>query len=221
MQTTEGRAGRVRGPSGCAPTWGARWWPTPSGPPGLGGPPLPGLLPPGRGRADRAARPDRHRHPPPEPRDAQHCTVKAGDRSAEDAALRYVDSPVAELRGLVRLDWDARPGWSGGHPGSRRMNTWAPTARPWRASCSRMARMPGVHSAGCRSRKPCLRQKGPFQGTSRKVDRVTAGWPWARAQAQTAPRGIGLPVHEPEPARPQGCCGRPRSLSSMAIWRSS
>jgi uncharacterized protein (DUF427 family) len=33
----------------------------------------------------------------------------------------------------------------------------APTARPWRASCSRTARMPGVHSAGCRSRKPCLR----------------------------------------------------------------
>jgi len=27
--------------------------------------------------------------------------------------------------------------------------------------------------------------------------------------------------YEPEPARPQGCCGRPRSLSSMAIWRSS
>ena len=43
--------------------------------------------------------------------DAHHFTVKAGDRSAEDAALRYVDSPIAELRGLVRLDWDAMDGW--------------------------------------------------------------------------------------------------------------
>jgi uncharacterized protein (DUF427 family) len=43
--------------------------------------------------------------------DAHHFTVKAGDRSAEDAALRYIDSPIAELRGLVRLDWDAMDGW--------------------------------------------------------------------------------------------------------------
>jgi len=43
--------------------------------------------------------------------DARHFTVKAGDHRAEDAALRYVDSPIAELRGLVRLDWDAMDGW--------------------------------------------------------------------------------------------------------------
>jgi uncharacterized protein (DUF427 family) len=43
--------------------------------------------------------------------DAQHFTVKAGSREAEDAALRYVDSPVEELRDLVRLDWDAMDGW--------------------------------------------------------------------------------------------------------------
>jgi uncharacterized protein (DUF427 family) len=43
--------------------------------------------------------------------DARHFTVKAGDRRAEDAALRYVDSPIAELRGLVRLDWGAMDGW--------------------------------------------------------------------------------------------------------------
>ena len=43
--------------------------------------------------------------------DAQHFTVKAGDRTAEDAALRYADSPIAELRDLIRLEWDAMDGW--------------------------------------------------------------------------------------------------------------
>ena len=40
--------------------------------------------------------------------DARYFTVKAGDRAAEDGALRYPDSPIEELRGLIRLDWDAR-----------------------------------------------------------------------------------------------------------------
>jgi hypothetical protein len=43
--------------------------------------------------------------------EARHFTVKAGDRTAVDAALRYADSPVAELRDLVRLDWAAMDGW--------------------------------------------------------------------------------------------------------------
>lgn len=43
--------------------------------------------------------------------DAQHFTVKAGGKSAEDAALQYVESPMEELRGLIRLDWDAMDGW--------------------------------------------------------------------------------------------------------------
>jgi uncharacterized protein (DUF427 family) len=43
--------------------------------------------------------------------DAQHFTIKAGSREAVDAALRYVDSPSAELRDLIRLDWDAMDGW--------------------------------------------------------------------------------------------------------------
>lgn len=43
--------------------------------------------------------------------DAQHFTVKAGNRSATDAARRYLDSPIDELRGLIRLDWDAMDGW--------------------------------------------------------------------------------------------------------------
>ncbi len=43
--------------------------------------------------------------------DAQHSTVKAGDRIAEDAARRYVDSPIEELRDLIRFEWDAMDGW--------------------------------------------------------------------------------------------------------------
>lgn len=43
--------------------------------------------------------------------DAQHFTVKAGGRNAEDAALQYPDSPIEELRALIRLDWDAMDGW--------------------------------------------------------------------------------------------------------------
>jgi uncharacterized protein (DUF427 family) len=43
--------------------------------------------------------------------DAQHFTIKAGGKEAEDAALRYLDSPIGELRNLIRLDWDAMDGW--------------------------------------------------------------------------------------------------------------
>jgi uncharacterized protein (DUF427 family) len=43
--------------------------------------------------------------------DAQHYTVKAGGKNAEDAALRYPDSPIEALRDLIRLDWDAMDGW--------------------------------------------------------------------------------------------------------------
>ena len=43
--------------------------------------------------------------------DAVHFTVKAGGAQAEDAALRYADSPIAALRELIRLDWDAMDGW--------------------------------------------------------------------------------------------------------------
>jgi hypothetical protein len=46
---------------------------------------------------------------------------------------------------------------AGRQPSWRRMNTRASTASPCRASCSRNARIPGVHSSGRRSLKPCLR----------------------------------------------------------------
>ncbi|MFC4912232.1 DUF427 domain-containing protein [Actinomadura gamaensis] len=43
--------------------------------------------------------------------DAVSYIVKVGDTEAKDAAIRYPDSPVEELRGLVRLDWDAMDAW--------------------------------------------------------------------------------------------------------------
>jgi uncharacterized protein (DUF427 family) len=43
--------------------------------------------------------------------DAHLFTVKGGNREAEDAAWHYPESPVEELRGLIRFDWDAMDGW--------------------------------------------------------------------------------------------------------------
>jgi uncharacterized protein (DUF427 family) len=43
--------------------------------------------------------------------DARKFTVKAGDREVVDAAWQYPESPVEELRDLIRFDWDAMDGW--------------------------------------------------------------------------------------------------------------
>jgi uncharacterized protein (DUF427 family) len=43
--------------------------------------------------------------------DATAYTVRAGGREAPGAALRFEDSPIAELRDLVRLDWHAMDAW--------------------------------------------------------------------------------------------------------------
>jgi uncharacterized protein (DUF427 family) len=43
--------------------------------------------------------------------DATTYTVRAGSREAQAAALRYEDSPIEELRELVRFDWDAMDAW--------------------------------------------------------------------------------------------------------------
>lgn len=43
--------------------------------------------------------------------DAEILHVKAGSGTAERAARRYSDSPVAELREAVRLDWAAMDEW--------------------------------------------------------------------------------------------------------------
>jgi uncharacterized protein (DUF427 family) len=38
-------------------------------------------------------------------------SVRAGDREAAGAAIRYEDSPFEELRGAIRLDWAAMDAW--------------------------------------------------------------------------------------------------------------
>jgi len=43
--------------------------------------------------------------------DATTFTVRAGGKEAPGAALRYLESPIEELRDLVRLDWDAMDSW--------------------------------------------------------------------------------------------------------------
>ena len=43
--------------------------------------------------------------------DAETFTVAAGGKRAAGAALRYSESPIEELRELVRLEWDAMDAW--------------------------------------------------------------------------------------------------------------
>jgi uncharacterized protein (DUF427 family) len=43
--------------------------------------------------------------------DGRTYTITAGDRKAVGAALRYDDSPIEELRDLIRLDWDSMDAW--------------------------------------------------------------------------------------------------------------
>jgi uncharacterized protein (DUF427 family) len=43
--------------------------------------------------------------------DATYCSVHVGDRVAPDAVWGYPDSPMEELRGLVRFDWEAMDHW--------------------------------------------------------------------------------------------------------------
>jgi uncharacterized protein (DUF427 family) len=43
--------------------------------------------------------------------DARVFAVRVGDTSAPRAALRYEDSPIEELRDLIRLDWHAMDAW--------------------------------------------------------------------------------------------------------------
>jgi uncharacterized protein (DUF427 family) len=43
--------------------------------------------------------------------DGRSFAVRAGGKEAPGAALRYEDSPIEELRDLVRLEWDAIDAW--------------------------------------------------------------------------------------------------------------
>src|ERR671935_3266662 len=42
---------------------------------------------------------------------ATHFTVHVGGVERVDAAWRYSDSPIEELRDAIRFDWDAMDGW--------------------------------------------------------------------------------------------------------------
>jgi uncharacterized protein (DUF427 family) len=43
--------------------------------------------------------------------DAVVSSLRVGEREVADAALEYVDSPIDELRGHIRLSWDAMDAW--------------------------------------------------------------------------------------------------------------
>lgn len=53
---------------------------------------------------------DRTEHSPSRG-EARYFSVAVGDAVAKDAAWQYPDSPLEELRGLVRFDWDAMDAW--------------------------------------------------------------------------------------------------------------
>jgi uncharacterized protein (DUF427 family) len=55
--------------------------------------------------------PNGHTRHSPSRGEAHNFTVKGRDREVEDAAWHYPDSPVEELRGLIRFDWDAMDAW--------------------------------------------------------------------------------------------------------------
>jgi len=55
--------------------------------------------------------PSGHTQRSPSRGDAHKFTVKGGDREVEDAAWHYPESPVEELRDLIRFDWDAMDRW--------------------------------------------------------------------------------------------------------------
>jgi uncharacterized protein (DUF427 family) len=61
-------------------------------------------------RAD-ALQPDGGTVHSPSRGDAPTFTVTAGGKRAPGAAWRYQDSPIEELRDLIRLDWDAMDAW--------------------------------------------------------------------------------------------------------------
>ncbi|ACZ00066.1 DUF427 domain-containing protein [Thermomonospora curvata] len=55
--------------------------------------------------------PEEESKPSPTLGEGRVFTVKTEKATAPKAALRYPDSPVEALRGLVRLEWDAMDGW--------------------------------------------------------------------------------------------------------------
>jgi uncharacterized protein (DUF427 family) len=66
-------------------------------------------LPSGDIRAELV--PTGHTEHSPSRGDGSVYTVRVGDAEAPRAALRYEDSPIPELRDLVRLEWSAMDAW--------------------------------------------------------------------------------------------------------------
>jgi len=55
--------------------------------------------------------PSAHSEHSPSRGEAEYFTVKGGDREVDDAAWHYPDSPLEDLRGLVRFEWGALDNW--------------------------------------------------------------------------------------------------------------
>lgn len=55
--------------------------------------------------------PSANTHHSPSRGDGKLSTVRAGERAATDAALEYEDSPIEELHGYVRLEFEAMDNW--------------------------------------------------------------------------------------------------------------
>ena len=61
-------------------------------------------------RADRLS-PDGGIEHSPSRGDGETFTIRAGDKEAAGAALRYTNSPFEDLRDAIRLDWHAMDAW--------------------------------------------------------------------------------------------------------------
>jgi len=61
--------------------------------------------------ADGALKPSEKTEHSPSRGTATYYSVVAGGREAADAAWSYADSPLAELRGRVRFEWNAMDAW--------------------------------------------------------------------------------------------------------------
>ena len=55
--------------------------------------------------------PGGHTQHSPSRGDAHTFTIKSGNREVKDAAWHYPESPVAELRNMIRFDWDSMDNW--------------------------------------------------------------------------------------------------------------
>jgi len=55
--------------------------------------------------------PNGHTRRSPSRGEAYNFTVMVGDREVEDAAWHYPESPLEELRDLIRFDWNAMDAW--------------------------------------------------------------------------------------------------------------